>query len=72
MWRSFSSSRARSGAPDLELRSFEVNLYLILVNFPISEAVAREFWLAACRNSCNVAPGRTPSVSVRKAYSVNS
>jgi hypothetical protein len=47
-------------------------LYLILVNFPISVAVAKEFCSAARRKASKVAPGCRPSASVLRAYSVNS
>jgi hypothetical protein len=47
-------------------------LYLILVNFPISVAVPKEFCAAARLNASKLAPGCRPSLSVLRAYSVNS
>jgi hypothetical protein len=47
-------------------------LYLILLNFPISVAVAKELCSAARLNASRVAPGCMPRLSVLRAYSVNS
>ena len=47
-------------------------LYLILLNFPISVAAAKELCSAARLNASRVAPGCRPRLSVLRAYSVNS
>ena len=67
MSRSSPSSLVRRGVPDLWAGVLAPDGYLILVNVPISVAVAREFCSAACLNSCNVAPGLTSRVSVFSA-----